>query len=96
MDRRRVEEEMVEDLKNGALSTILQKLERRPTSVVVITFALHAKGREFEPHVDQFFVFFLCFLLIYSMLTLYLLIIMYLHPQYFDGDVFIDSLILLG
>ena len=28
-----------------------------PTSVVVITFALHAKGREFEPHVDQFFLF---------------------------------------
>ena len=52
---------MVEDLKNGALSTILQKLERRPTSVVVITFALHAKGREFEPHVDQFFVFLLVF-----------------------------------
>ena len=87
---------MVEDLKNGALSTILQKLERRPTSVVVITFALHAKGREFEPHVDQFFVFFLCFLLIYSILTLYLLITVYLHSQYFDGDVFIDSLILFG
>ena len=50
---------MVEDLKNGALSTILQKLERRPTSVVVITFALHAKGREFEPHVDHF-LFFSC------------------------------------
>lgn len=28
-----------------------------PTSVVVITFALHAKGREFEPHVDQLFPF---------------------------------------
>ena len=87
---------MVEDLKNGALSTILQKLERRPTSVVVITFALHAKGREFEPHVDQFFVFLLVFSIDILILTLFLLIIMYLHPQYFDGDVFIDSLILLG
>ena len=87
---------MVEDLKNGALSTILQKLERRPTSVVVITFALHAKGREFEPHVDQFFVFLLVFSIDILILALFLLIIMYLHPQYFDGDVFIDSLILLG
>lgn len=40
------------------LYIVLEKAKRRPTSVVVITFALHAKGREFEPHVDQFFVFF--------------------------------------
>lgn len=44
----------------GALSTVLEERKRRPTSVVVITFALHAKGREFEPHVDQFFNFYLC------------------------------------
>ena len=40
-----------------------------PTSVVVITFALHAKGREFEPHVDQFFSFFV--IVITNILTLY-------------------------
>ena len=54
--------EMVAAFEIGALSSVLEKLKRRPTSVVVITFALHAKGREFEPHVDQFFVFFVCFL----------------------------------
>lgn len=31
-------------------------INRWPTSVVVITFALHAKGPEFEPQVDQFFI----------------------------------------
>ena len=50
---------------------IFAKIKRRPTSVVVITFALHAKGREFEPHVDQFFAFRFAYLSHYSVISLY-------------------------
>ena len=39
---------------NGSQRNKISQLIRRPTSVVVITFALHAKGPEFEPQVDQF------------------------------------------
>lgn len=82
---------MVAAFEIGALSSVLEKLKRRPTSVVVITFALHAKGREFEPHVDHFFGFLCVFSCYTPILTLFLLITMHFYPQYFDGNLLRDS-----